>query len=163
MASHRGRLTRGEFERSVRAAGLAPLPPHVVAVLFHIFNDPAALGMLELPVLLECLQRRGLELDFATSASRASGTTPSGRRSGILYQSVIAAKSFTLGGIAGAMGAVTVFPIDLVKTRMQNQRKMLAKVTLDGSAAAPELLKYSSSLDCFVKVRCGSGRRSAVS
>ena len=29
---------------------------------------------------------------------------------------------FTLGSIAGATGATAVYPIDLVKTRMQNQR-----------------------------------------
>jgi len=29
---------------------------------------------------------------------------------------------FTLGSIAGAAGATAVYPIDLVKTRMQNQR-----------------------------------------
>ena len=30
--------------------------------------------------------------------------------------------SFALGGIAGSVGATLVYPIDLVKTRMQNQR-----------------------------------------
>lgn len=29
---------------------------------------------------------------------------------------------FTLGSVAGAAGATAVYPIDLVKTRMQNQR-----------------------------------------
>ncbi|KAJ3192123.1 mitochondrial aspartate-glutamate transporter agc1 [Irineochytrium annulatum] len=49
--------------------------------------------------------------------------------------------NFTLGSIAGAVGATVVYPIDLVKTRMQNQR---AKVV-------GELL-YKNSLDCFQKV-----------
>lgn len=30
--------------------------------------------------------------------------------------------NFGLGGIAGSLGATAVYPIDLVKTRMQNQR-----------------------------------------
>ncbi|KAJ3414686.1 phosphatidylinositol-3,5-bisphosphate 5-phosphatase [Chytridiales sp. JEL 0842] len=49
--------------------------------------------------------------------------------------------NFTLGSIAGAIGATFVYPIDLVKTRMQNQR---AKVV-------GELL-YKNSIDCFKKV-----------
>ncbi|VDP21940.1 unnamed protein product, partial [Echinostoma caproni] len=49
---------------------------------------------------------------------------------------------FSLGSIAGAFGATAVYPIDLVKTRMQNQRT--------GSAIG-ELL-YKNSWDCFKKV-----------
>merc|ERR1719423_188822 len=49
---------------------------------------------------------------------------------------------FTLGSIAGATGATAVYPIDLVKTRMQNQRT--------GSYVG-ELL-YRNSFDCFKKV-----------
>merc|ERR1712168_755752 len=49
---------------------------------------------------------------------------------------------FALGSIAGATGATAVYPIDLVKTRMQNQRT--------GSYIG-ELL-YRNSIDCFRKV-----------
>lgn len=31
-------------------------------------------------------------------------------------------ENFMLGAVAGAVGATAVYPIDLVKTRMQNQR-----------------------------------------
>lgn len=48
---------------------------------------------------------------------------------------------FTIGSVAGAIGATFVYPIDLVKTRMQNQRKV----------AASEIL-YKHSWDCFKKV-----------
>jgi solute carrier family 25 aspartate/glutamate transporter 12/13 len=48
---------------------------------------------------------------------------------------------FAIGSVAGAIGATIVYPIDLVKTRMQNQRKV----------AASELL-YAHSWDCFKKV-----------
>lgn len=49
-------------------------------------------------------------------------------------------QSFGLAAIAGGIGATAVYPIDLVKTRMQNQR-----IGSDGTKM------YSSSLDCFIK------------
>ena len=49
---------------------------------------------------------------------------------------------FTLGSIAGATGATAVYPIDLVKTRMQNHRT--------GSYIGE--LMYRNSFDCFKKV-----------
>lgn len=49
---------------------------------------------------------------------------------------------FSLGSIAGAAGATVVYPIDLVKTRMQNQRS--------GSYVGE--LMYRNSIDCVKKV-----------
>ena len=48
---------------------------------------------------------------------------------------------FTLAAISGSIGAATVYPIDLVKTRMQNQRTLA-----NGTKV------YKHSLDCFLKV-----------
>jgi len=56
---------------------------------------------------------------------------------------------FTLGSIAGATGATAVYPIDLVKTRMQNQRT--------GSYIGE--LMYRNSFDCFKKVLRHEGFR----
>ncbi|GAB1290543.1 Calcium-binding mitochondrial carrier protein Aralar2 [Apodemus speciosus] len=50
---------------------------------------------------------------------------------------------FGLGSVAGAVGATAVYPIDLVKTRMQNQRST-------GSFVGE--LMYKNSFDCFKKV-----------
>ncbi|XP_038653464.1 calcium-binding mitochondrial carrier protein Aralar2 isoform X2 [Scyliorhinus canicula] len=50
---------------------------------------------------------------------------------------------FILGGIAGATGAASVYPIDLVKTRMQNQRS---------TGSFVEEIMYRNSFDCFNKV-----------
>ncbi|XP_058443146.1 calcium-binding mitochondrial carrier protein Aralar1 isoform X3 [Malaya genurostris] len=49
---------------------------------------------------------------------------------------------FTLGSVAGAVGATAVYPIDLVKTRMQNQRT--------GSFIGE--VAYRNSWDCLKKV-----------
>ncbi|XP_065883416.1 electrogenic aspartate/glutamate antiporter SLC25A12, mitochondrial-like isoform X2 [Dysidea avara] len=48
---------------------------------------------------------------------------------------------FALGGVGGAAGATAVYPIDLVKTRMQNQRGSLAGEIM-----------YRNSFHCFAKV-----------
>lgn len=56
---------------------------------------------------------------------------------------------FGLGAFAGATGATAVYPIDLVKTRMQNQRS--------GSMVGE--LMYKNSIDCFKKVVRHEGLR----
>ena len=48
--------------------------------------------------------------------------------------------NFGLGSIGGAIGAFSIFPIDLVKTRMQNQRNVVGEIM------------YKNSFDCFYKV-----------
>ena len=48
-------------------------------------------------------------------------------------------KNFVLGGISGSVGAFNVFPIDLIKTRMQNQVSIKKKL-------------YNNSCDCFIKI-----------
>jgi len=58
------------------------------------------------------------------------------------------AYNFGLGGIAGAFGATVVYPIDLVKTRMQNQR----------NTVVGEML-YKNSIDCVRKVYQNEGLR----
>ncbi|XP_054847649.1 electrogenic aspartate/glutamate antiporter SLC25A13, mitochondrial [Eublepharis macularius] len=61
----------------------------------------------------------------------------------VLIQIAESAYRFALGSIAGAVGATAVYPIDLVKTRMQNQRST-------GSFVGE--LMYKNSFDCFKKV-----------
>ena len=55
-------------------------------------------------------------------------------------------KNFALGGYAGSIGAFCVFPIDMVKTRMQNQINMKQKL-------------YNNSFDCFKKIVRSEGIR----
>lgn len=59
----------------------------------------------------------------------------------LLIQALESAYRFTLGSVAGAVGATAVYPIDLVKTRMQNQR-----------AALVGEIAYRNSWDCCKKV-----------
>ncbi|GAA5910958.1 hypothetical protein JCM5296_005674 [Sporobolomyces johnsonii] len=68
------------------------------------------------------------------------------RKGGTLHEVGKSAYYFGLGGIAGALGATAVYPIDLTKTRMQNQR----------SKVVGELL-YKNSIDCVKKVYKNEG------
>jgi len=56
------------------------------------------------------------------------------------------------GGIAGIVGVICVFPIDLVKTRMQNQSKAVGQPPV-----------YINIWDCAVKTFRGSGFRGMYS
>ena len=53
---------------------------------------------------------------------------------------------FALGAIAGGIGAFAVYPIDLVKTRLQNQRIVPGQPPM-----------YANSIDCFKKVLKADG------
>ncbi|KAJ1664344.1 mitochondrial aspartate-glutamate transporter agc1 [Coemansia sp. RSA 1813] len=59
----------------------------------------------------------------------------------IMMEAAFQGYNFVVGAIAGGIGAAVVYPIDLVKTRMQNQRV----------AVVGEML-YKNSIDCFRKV-----------
>ncbi|CAR23347.1 citrin [Lachancea thermotolerans CBS 6340] len=56
--------------------------------------------------------------------------------------------NFLLGSVAGCIGATAVYPIDLVKTRMQAQRNFS---------------QYKNSIDCFVKIFSREGVRGIYS
>ncbi|KAJ2844213.1 mitochondrial aspartate-glutamate transporter agc1, partial [Coemansia brasiliensis] len=58
-----------------------------------------------------------------------------------LMEVLLQVYNFAVGAVAGGIGAAVVYPIDLVKTRMQNQR----------AAVVGEML-YKNSIDCFRKV-----------
>ena len=69
------------------------------------------------------------------------------KKASFLQDLAHSAYNFALGGVAGSVGATLVYPIDLVKTRMQNQR----------SAVVGEPLMYKNSIDCVKKVFAREG------
>lgn len=76
---------------------------------------------------------------------------PPKEASGFLQAAKTSLYNFGCGSIAGAIGATVVYPIDLVKTRMQNQR------TGKLATVSGEAVLYRNSLDCFGKVVRGEG------
>jgi len=96
---------------------------------------------------LEPLVGRGGKLTFApppaydTSYPSVDKNIPNTRGTDSLIDRIFDFMShFALGALAGGIGAAAVYPIDLVKTRMQNQR-----IGADGKRM------YKNSWDCFLK------------
>lgn len=73
-------------------------------------------------------------------------SSPSVEGAGFMNDFFHSVYNFVLGGIAGGIGAFAVYPIDLVKTRLQNQR----------SNVVGELL-YRNPWDCIKKVYGNEG------
>lgn len=61
------------------------------------------------------------------------------------------ATHFIASFIAGLAGAVASTPIDVVKTRMMNQKKLRSSVVMASNTAAVNPAIYSSSLDCLLQ------------
>ncbi|ORX36058.1 putative mitochondrial inner membrane protein [Kockovaella imperatae] len=72
--------------------------------------------------------------------------TPEVKEGGLLEEIGRSTYNFVQGGIAGGIGAYAVYPIDLVKTRLQNQR----------STVVGEVL-YRNAWDCIKKVYHNEG------
>lgn len=141
-------ITRADFlNEATKITRFNLFTPMEADILFHFAGLDTPAGRLS----LEDFNR---VLDPSWQAPKpVSGMLPittQGR--GFFGQALDAAQNFALGSIAGAFGATIVYPIDLVKTRMQNQR----------SKVVGELM-YKNSLDCAKKVIRHEGFRGLYS
>ncbi|KAI8625130.1 mitochondrial carrier domain-containing protein [Xylariaceae sp. FL1651] len=150
-----GKITRNEFlNEAAKITRFSLFTPMEADILFHFasLDEPSGrLGLQDFAKVLdpqwvdrgvsEDSQRRRAALQQAKSASKSA-----------LLQVAESAYSFLLGSMAGAFGAFMVYPIDLVKTRMQNQR-----------GADPGQRLYKNSIDCFRKVTTNEGFRGLYS
>ncbi|KAJ8941211.1 hypothetical protein NQ314_010469 [Rhamnusium bicolor] len=120
-------VSKEEFMHSAQA--MSQMTPLEVDILFN---------------LCDLLHQTGPEQYFKQITNRLAEihavSSPEDR--GVFIQILESTYRFSLGSIAGAVGATAVYPIDLVKTRMQNQRT--------GSFIGE--LMYRNSFDCFKKV-----------
>lgn len=144
--SEDGKITRTDFlNEAARITRFSMFTPMEADILFHFagLDEPSgrlALGDFAKVVDASWQNAFALGLEAASSASEAAGRALS-RSQRYLRNVLESVHHFALGSVAGAFGAFMVYPIDLVKTRMQNQR----------SQRVGELL-YKNSIDCAKKV-----------
>jgi solute carrier family 25 (mitochondrial aspartate/glutamate transporter), member 12/13 len=148
--SEDGKITRTDFlNEAARITKFSFYTPMEADILFHfagLDNPSGRLGLGDFARVIDASWKTSTgTLDEVTDRV----ITTSNKLMHNLLESV---HHFGLGAIAGAFGAFMVYPIDLVKTRMQNQR----------SSRVGEKL-YTNSLDCARKVMRNEGFRGLYS
>lgn len=133
-----GEVSKQDFVQVLELSG-TKVSPLEVDLIFHVFHNKA--NMLDVNEFLRVLsgrkQRKLFRVNEVVLISPTRQPVTAGEKA------VHIVKSFGLGGIAGAIGATAVYPIDLVKTRMQNQRTAKHRgVEITGPV-------YANSMDCF--------------
>ncbi|XP_021255698.1 calcium-binding mitochondrial carrier protein Aralar1 isoform X2 [Numida meleagris] len=133
-------VTKEEFTQSaIRFGQVTPLEIDILYQLSGLYSVTGRLTLADIERIAP-LAEGALPYNLA-ELQRQQSFGELGRP--IWLQIAESAYRFTLGSIAGAVGATAVYPIDLVKTRMQNQRST-------GSVVGE--LMYKNSFDCFKKV-----------
>lgn len=147
-----GKITRAEFlNQAAKITRFSLFTPMEADILFHFasLDQPSGrLGLKDFTRVLDPAWRRRDEDEDGRPPIIEAKT----KSQQFLAQTLESAYSFALGSMAGAFGAFMVYPIDLVKTRMQNQR-----------GASPGQRLYNNSIDCFKKVVRNEGFRGLYS
>lgn len=135
-----GKITRTQFlNEAARITRFSLFTPMEADILFHFagLDEPSGkLGLRDFAKVLDPSWRNPMYNAFGAGAQKAKTTTQN-----VLHSILESVHHFALGSLAGAFGALMVYPIDLVKTRMQNQR-----------SSRPGSMLYKNSLDCAKKV-----------
>ncbi|KAF9940074.1 mitochondrial aspartate-glutamate transporter agc1 [Modicella reniformis] len=131
-----GTITKADFlntaSRETRFSLFTPMEADIIFHFAGLDNPSGKLTLKDFFRLLESKWEHALPVTHPGAPEA---------RHGAFYDVLKGSYAFLLGSISGAVGATVVYPIDLVKTRMQNQR----------SKVVGELL-YKNSIDCFKKV-----------
>nr|XP_028605668.1 calcium-binding mitochondrial carrier protein Aralar2 [Podarcis muralis] len=142
LAGHRKdvEVTKEEFVLAAQKFGqVTPMEVDILFQLADLYEPRGRMTMADIERIAP-LEEGTLPYNLAEAQRQQA---PSDVSRPILIQVAESAYRFALGSIAGAVGATAVYPIDLVKTRMQNQRST-------GSFIGE--LMYKNSFDCFKKV-----------
>ncbi|KAL8840350.1 MAG: hypothetical protein Q9170_001365 [Blastenia crenularia] len=141
--SEDGTITRTDFlNEAARITRFSLFTPMEADILFHFAGLDAPSGRLSLTDFAKVVDsswQSAFALGLETGSAAAEHAKSKTKR--FLHSVLESAHHFALGSIAGAFGAFVVYPIDLVKTRMQNQR----------SKRVGEMM-YKNSIDCAKKV-----------
>ena len=147
-----GMITSSEFlNEAAKVTRFCLFTPMEADILFHFagLDKPSGrLGLSDFAKVLDPSWRNPI-YDADELAADALARSKGGA---LLRGFLESAYNFGLGSLAGAFGAFMVYPIDLVKTRLQNQR-----------GAQPGQRLYKNSIDCFQKVIRNEGFRGLYS
>lgn len=138
-----GKITRTDFlNEAARTTRFSLFTPMEADILFHFAGLDAPSGQLAQKDFAKVVDA-SWRTPFAVASQAATTTAQKAAENtkSIMFSVLESVHHFALGSLAGAFGAFMVYPIDLVKTRMQNQR----------STRVGERL-YNNSLDCARKV-----------
>ncbi|KAF5097818.1 hypothetical protein D0Z00_002255 [Geotrichum galactomycetum] len=153
-----GQITKEDFiAEAAKSTKFSLFTPLEVDVLFHfasLNNKTGRLGIQDFRRVFDPSWQDPLALyqkntQIKVEAAKNAFVDPNS----FLGEVFESAYNFFLGAIAGSFGATVVYPIDLVKTRMQNQR----------SSTPGQQTLYKNSLDCFKKVISREGFRGLYS
>jgi solute carrier family 25 (mitochondrial aspartate/glutamate transporter), member 12/13 len=148
-----GRIGREEFlKEAARLTRFSQYTPMEADILFHFASLDTPSGRLALDDFAKVFDSSWRIAESKLSAMGEKATEAASTTKQLLYALLESAHHFGLGAIAGAFGAFMVYPIDLVKTRMQNQR-----------STRPGERLYLNSIDCFKKVVRNEGFRGLYS
>jgi solute carrier family 25 aspartate/glutamate transporter 12/13 len=140
-----GKITRIDFlNEAARSTRFSQFTPMETDILFHFasLDQPSGrLGLTDFSRVLDASWTAYSQLNNSTAPIGDAALKAVAASGSFLSDVLVSAHHFALGAVAGAFGAFMVYPIDLVKTRMQNQR----------SSAVGQLL-YKNSVDCFSKI-----------
>jgi solute carrier family 25 aspartate/glutamate transporter 12/13 len=141
-----GTITKEEFmEEAARQTSFSLFTPHEVNILFHFAGLNSLSGRLSYHDFQRVLDPSWREpfrvAEEAASRAAEIAKEAATKTTNYLAELLEGVYHFSIGAVAGAFGATIVYPIDLVKTRMQNQR----------SSVVGQLM-YSNSIDCAKKV-----------
>lgn len=140
-----GKINRTEFlNEAARITRFSLFTPMEADILFHFagLDSPSGrLGLVDFAKVLDSSWQNAYALgEGAAGAVIDVGAKAFVKTRNVMHDILESAHHFALGSIAGAFGAFMVYPIDLVKTRMQNQRGRVGD------------LLYKNSIDCVQKV-----------
>lgn len=152
-----GKITRTDFlNEAARITRFSLFTPMEADILFHFagMDEPSGrLGLIDFAKVVDSSWQTAYDLGSDVAGVAVDTAQKAFAKSKTLLQDVAeAAHHFGLGAISGAFGAFMVYPIDLVKTRMQNQR----------SQRVGHLL-YKNSIDCARRVVQNEGIRGLYS
>jgi solute carrier family 25 aspartate/glutamate transporter 12/13 len=158
VKSDDGKITRTDFlNEAARITKFSLFTPMEADILFHFagLDEPSGrLGYDNFARVLDASWKDPF-VEFGSGAMNAATEATAHAKwtmKKVLRQAAESAHHFGLGSVAGAFGAFMVYPIDLVKTRLQNQRKQ----------RVGEML-YKNSIDCAKKVVRNEGFRGLYS